>query len=91
MTIEVKDFLKARRDRALGSILGHAEREIYTYIPDDKKRVFRSIVIDALNSYHDTALDLFKSEGADIIRNEEVVRILDRLNEFLDREEEYES
>jgi len=78
MSIAVRDFLKARRDRALGSVLGFAEREVYPELPKDLQREFRAVVIDALNSYHDSVLDLVKS--ADGVTNEILVDILDKVD-----------
>ena len=77
MSIAVRDFLKARRDRALGSVLGYAEREIYPDLPKEVQREFRGVVIDALNSYHDSVLDLVKS--ADGVTNEILVELLEKV------------
>lgn len=82
MSIAVKDFLKARRDRALGSILGFVEREIYPKLTPQEKIAFRNVVLDSLNSYHDSVLDLVKSENG-TVRNEELVGMLERLDQFL--------
>lgn len=91
MSIPVKQFLKARRDRALGSILGYAEREIFPKLIDqhgkadlEAQRRFRQLVLDALNSYHDSALDLFKSDVGSL-HNDELVALLNRVNERLDK------
>lgn len=78
MSIPVRDFLKARRDRALGSILGFAEREVYPEMTREAQREFRSVVIDALNSYHDSVLDLVKS--SDGVTNDMLVDILDKVD-----------
>ena len=82
MSIAVKDFLKARRDRALGSILGYAEREIFTRADEAERLAFRSVVIDALNSYHDSVLDLVKSDQGNV-RNEELISLLERVENHL--------
>ncbi len=80
MSIPVKEFLKARRDRALGSILGYAERELFPVMSTDQQRKLRQLVLDALNSYHDSALDLFKSDTA-TLHNDEVVPLLNKILE----------
>lgn len=82
MSMPVKNFLKARRDRALGSILGYAEREIFPKLTADEKQKFRQIVLDSLNSYHDSALDLFKSE-VDTVHNDRLIELLDRVDRRL--------
>ena len=78
MGVPIRDFLKARRDRALGSILGHAERNIWNRLADNERAAFRQVVVDALNGYHDSVLDLMKSD--DGVRNEELVRLLQQLH-----------
>jgi len=84
MSIPVKQFLKARRDRALGSILGYAEREIFPKLDQEQQRKFRQLVLDALNSYHDSALDLFKSDVGSL-HNDELITLLKAVNERLDQ------
>lgn len=79
MAVQVRDFLKARRDRALGTILGYAEREVWPALPPEEQRAFRALVIDALNGYHDAVLDLVKSDTGEI-RNEEVLELLEQIN-----------
>lgn len=77
MSVPVRDFLKRRRDRAVGSILGHAEREIFQNLSEEQRKAFRGVVLDALNGYHDSVLDLVKAE--DGVRNDYVVEVLERL------------
>lgn len=84
MSIAVKDFLKARRDRALGSILGYAEREIFDGLSSQQKLEFRNCVLDALNSYHDSVLDLVKSENG-TVRNEEILSLMEKVEQHLSR------
>lgn len=78
MGVPVRDFLKARRDRALGSILGYAEREVWERLSPQERAAFRNVVIDALNGYHDSVLDLVKSE--DGVRNDAVIQMLERID-----------
>lgn len=82
--VAVRDFLKARRDRALGSILGHLERTVWHKLTPEEQTSIRNYTIDALNSYHDSVLDLQKSED-DSMRNEEVLNLLERLNRQVDK------
>lgn len=81
MSVQIRDFLKARRDRALGSLMGHAERNLFDRLSEQERREFRSVVIDALNSYHDSVLDLWKSD--DSLRNDELVALMVRVDRFL--------
>ena len=84
MSVPVKNFLKARRDRALGSILGYAEREIFPKLTQQERAAFRSLVLDSLNSYHDSSLDLFKSEVG-TVHNEELILLLERVDQAVTR------
>lgn len=79
MAVEVRDFLKARRDRALGTILGYAEREVYGSLTRDEQQAFRGLVMEAINGYHDAVLDLVKSDSGDV-HNEEILDLLRRLD-----------
>ena len=78
MSVPVRDFLKRRRDRAVGSILGYAERELYKDLTAEQRASFRAVVLDAMNGYHDSVLDLVKAE--DGVRNDAVIDILERLD-----------
>jgi hypothetical protein len=79
MGVPVRDFLKRRRDRAVGSILGYAERELFKSLTPDQRQTFRSVVLDAMNGYHDSVLDLVKAE--DGIRNDAVIDLLERIDQ----------
>lgn len=83
VSVPVRQFLVARRNRVVGSIMGHAERELFPDLPDEKCEAFRALVRDAVNGYHDSILDLVKAE--DGVRNDEVVAVLERLERRLPR------
>lgn len=86
MSVPIKNFLKARRDRALGAVLGYAEREIFPKLTPQEQVAFRKVVLESLNSYHDSTLDLFKSDVGTVY-NEESVALLARLAAYLDSQE----
>lgn len=81
MGVPVRDFLKRRRDRAVGSILGYAEREIFKDLSIEQREGLRRVVLDAANGYHDSVLDLVKAE--DGIRNDKVIELLESLDRKL--------
>lgn len=83
MSVPVREFLKARRDRALGSILGHAERNLYSQLSPTQQQELRQVTLDALNSYHDSVLDLVKAEDGTVVRNEEALALLARVDRHL--------
>lgn len=85
MGVPVRDFLKRRRDRAVGSILGYAEREIFSELSAEQRAGLRQVVLDALNGYHDSVLDLVKAE--DGVRNDRVVELLEALDTRMRRQE----
>jgi len=81
MSVPVRDFLKNRRDRALGAILGHSERSAWwSKLGKDERESMRRVVIDALNGYHDSVLDLVKAEDSNVTRNELVIELLERID-----------
>ena len=79
MSVPGRDFLKNRRDRALGTILGYVEREVWDRLTAEERDALRHVVIDALNGYHDSVLDLVKAEDGTVVRNDEVVAAIQRL------------
>lgn len=81
MGVPIVNFLRARRDRAVATILGHLEREVYGYLSVNEQRECRSVVLSAIDAYHDAVLDLAKSE--EDIRNQRLVDLLDRLDRQL--------
>jgi hypothetical protein len=44
----------------------------------------RQVVLDAINGYHDSVLDLMKAEDGNSVRNEQVVELLQRLEQKVD-------
>jgi hypothetical protein len=86
MSVPTQRYLKNRRDRALGTIMGAVERsDFWGDLTAEEQDSFRKSVIDALNSYHDSVLDLVKAE--DSTRNEETVKLLERLERAISRVE----
>jgi hypothetical protein len=85
MSVPVKEFLKNRRDRALGTVMGGLERDVWTRLDEEERTQVRRSVIDALNSYHDSVLDLLKAEDSNTVRNEELLVVLDRIDRKLGR------
>ena len=83
MSIEVRRFLKARRDRALGSILGTLENDLRGKVSREEWEDFRCTLLDAVNGYHDSVLDLLKSDDGTTIRNEELIGLLERVETAL--------
>ena len=77
MGVPVMDYLARRRNRCVGSVLGYAEREIFPKIDKTTEQAFRQLVRDAVGSYHDSIVDLVKTD--DGTRNEEVIRLLEQL------------
>lgn len=82
--VPVRDFLKARRDRALGTILGHVESHFKDKLSPSEWSAFRLNTIDAINGYHDSVLDLVKSENG-YLRNEEAIELLERIERLVAR------
>lgn len=82
MALAARNFLKARRDRLLGTVLGYAEREVYHRLSPDEQDAFRSLVLSAVDQYHDAVLDLFKSDSGDMV-NEEAIELLRRIDRRL--------
>lgn len=84
MSVPIRRFLEARRGRALGAILGYAEDAPWNKeLTEEEWQGLRGAVINALNGYHESVLDLLKSETG-VVRNELGVEVLERLDAFLE-------
>jgi hypothetical protein len=83
MGVPVRDFLKRRRDRAVGSILGFAERELFDSLTPELQQKLRRVVLDACNGYHDSVLDLVSAD--DSTRNDKVLELLEGLHTKVDK------
>jgi hypothetical protein len=81
VSLDVRRFLKNRRDRAVGSILGYAEAELRPNLTDAQWQQFRQVVLDAANSYHDTVLDIVKSDQS--VRNDHLIALLESVDQKL--------
>lgn len=82
MTVPVRNFLKARRDRVVGSIMGYCERNLFQKLTRDEQLALRSCILDSVDGYHDAVLDLMKSD--DDLRNDRVVTLLEALNRHME-------
>lgn len=80
MAISARTFVKARRDRAIGAILGQLETELQGKISPEEWAEVRAIVLDGMNGYHDSILDIMKSEDGGV-RNEEIFALLTSINQ----------
>ena len=76
MSVPVRNFLRARRDRALGSILGVLEEDLKGKITKAEWDDIRGTVLDGVNGYHDAVLDLMKSEDDTSVRNDAIFDLL---------------
>lgn len=83
MSVSVRTFLKARRDRAVGSILGALEQDLRGKVTRAEWEDIRSLVLDGMNGYHDAVLDLMKSDDGSSARNDELVTLLNRVDRHL--------
>lgn len=84
MSVPVRNFLKARRDRALGSILGVLEDDLRGKVTKAEWDDIRGTVLDGVNGYHDAVLDLMKSEDDSSVRNDEIFNLLTQISSQLD-------
>jgi len=80
MSVPIRGFLKNRRDRAVGTILGYVEREMN--LSEDVRLPLRRVVLSAMDGYHDSVLDLVKADE-DVVRNDEVIDLLERIDKRL--------
>lgn len=75
-------YLKNRRDRLVGSLLGQVEPVVTSKITDQEWAGLRAKIIDAVNSYHDSVLDLVKVDD-DVVHNDALIEVLERVDSAL--------
>lgn len=86
MSVSTQNFLRARRDRLVGTVLGHLESHVKSKLTKAEWEEVRQAVQSAANSYHDTVLDLLKVEDG-MARNDEVIALLERLDRHVRTEQ----
>lgn len=75
-------YLKNRRDRLVGALLGQIEPVVASRVTDQEWAALRAKIIDAVNSYHDSVLDLVKVDD-DVIHNDALIEVLERVDRSL--------
>jgi hypothetical protein len=65
-----------QRGRLVGSILGHAEREIYPKLNAAERKAFREKVLASVGVYHDFVLDCLRASADGAVVNEEAMALL---------------
>src|SRR5690349_16622866 len=78
MSVPIKQYLMNRRSRMVGSLMGYLETNIFPRLDKGEQDELRRVVRDAVNSYHDSVLDLVKADEG-VLRNEDVISLLERL------------
>jgi hypothetical protein len=61
----VRNLLIEQRKRLTGSIMVHAEKNIYPQLTLAQQRAFREKVLASVGAYHDTCLDILKASVSD--------------------------
>ena len=61
----VRNLLMEQRRRAVGSIMSHAERELFPSLTPKQRQEFRDKVLASVGVYHDTCLDILKASVDD--------------------------
>lgn len=84
MSVPVRGFLKKRRDRAVGSIMGWIERNLQDDLSPEQFKGLRDTVLGAVNGMHDATLDLMSAE-VDVVRNDHLIEVLEQVELELQR------
>ena len=81
-------FLAEQRNRAVGSIMGHIEREVYPLLPPEKRSALRAKVLSAVGVYHDASRDMLKASipSDTVIINTHALELIEQLHAASQRE-----
>lgn len=73
----VRNLLIEQRKRLIGSIMVHAEKNLYPHLSAVEQRAFREKVLASVGAYHDTCLDILKASVNDgVVVNAEALELL---------------
>lgn len=61
----VRNLLIEQRKRVVGSIMTHAEKNMFPVLSPAQQRMFREKVLASIGVYHDTCLDILKASVDD--------------------------
>ena len=82
MQKSLERLLNKRKDRAIATILGVKEREIDFRIDAESARLLRKCILDQINGYHETVIEIVDSlDNGEVALNEVY---LDRIDEIFD-------
>lgn len=80
---QLSSLLSSSHRRLVATVMGHIERQIYPLLNIDQRRELREVVIRAVGTYHETALDCLKAtenEPDDGLRNERLWDLLEQIH-----------
>jgi hypothetical protein len=80
------DLAGEQRARLVGSVLGHAEREVYPQLTPQQRKAFRDKVLACVGVYHDFVLDCLRAANKGSVVNEEAMRLLGDIHRQLTKD-----
>lgn len=82
MSAELSGLLSSQHKRLIATLMGHVEREIYPRLSLEQRRELREVIVRAVGTYHDTALDCLKAVSSDesVVRNERLYEMLESIH-----------
>ena len=82
----IRNMLGRQNRRALAIIMNHAERSFWDQLTEDQRTEFRTVVLGAVSSYHQAAVDMVESSvETGMVINQEAVKAIVELNERMQR------
>lgn len=76
MSDPVVAIISEQRKRLVGSILGHAERELYADLTEGQQRAFRQKVLTSAGAFGDFVIDVVRGVSANHWVNDEAMQLL---------------
>lgn len=73
----VRNLLIEQRKRLVGSVMTHAEKNLFDKMTPTEQRAFREKILSSVGAYHDTCLDILKASVNDgSVVNAEALELL---------------
>lgn len=77
----VRQLAVAQRQRLVGSLMDHIEKQVYPHIPKPVQQALRQKVLQSVGAYHDFILDVLKASVSDgLTANEEALVLLQQIH-----------
>jgi hypothetical protein len=85
MSDDLRRLLNLQRRRLVGSLMGHAERELYPDLTEQQRKAYRDNTLASVDAYHEVMLDILGARDPNELVNAEAIDLLREVRDALAR------